>query len=115
MKSSSAKAKGRRCATEVKTIILSLFGSLLDADIVVTSSGETGEDLKFSPAARALLPISVECKNQERLNIWDALEQCEENSGEYTPVVFFRRNRSDLYAAIPAKDLLELYRKAGVQ
>ena len=89
MKTSLAKAKGRRCANEVKELILRSFHNILDSDdIVVTSSGDTGEDLKLSPKARALFPVSIECKNQERLNIWEALEQCRENAGDYTPVVF---------------------------
>ena len=44
--------------------------------------GESGEDIKLSPAARKLIPYSFECKNQEKLNIWEALSQAEENAGD---------------------------------
>ena len=39
--------------------------------------GDSGEDILLSPAARKLFPFSVECKNQEKLNIWSSLEQAE--------------------------------------
>ena len=109
MRTSSAKAKGRRCATETKDAILRVFDSLLPDDVVVTSSGETGEDLKLSPAARKALPVSFECKNVERLNIWEALEQAADNAAEFVPVLVFKRNRSKIYAAIPLEELLRLY------
>jgi hypothetical protein len=70
--------------------------------------GASGEDLLFSPAARRVYPISVEVKNQERLGIWDALEQAEENSGEHQAVLFFKRNRTKFYAALDAEYLVEL-------
>lgn len=108
MKTSSAKAKGRRCANEVKNHLLRVFDVLRPDDIGITSSGETGEDLKLSPKARDLFPYSIECKNVERLNIWKALEQAE-GHGDYTPIVFFRKNRSKLYVAIEAEKFMELY------
>lgn len=110
MKTSSAKAKGRRCAQEVKELILEYFGEfgLSSDDLVVTSSGDTGEDIKMSPLARDFLPISIECKNVERLNIWDALSQARSHSEEFEPVLFFRRNRSPLYVAIEAHILMQL-------
>ena len=98
MKTSSAKAKGRRFAQEIKDLMLENAYILEPDDIVVTSSGDTGEDLKLSPAARKVYPVSIECKNQEKLNIWEALKQAESNAGGYTPVLFFRRNRSKNYA-----------------
>ena len=109
MKSASCKAKGRRAAKEVKAAMLARFKMLKDDDINVTSSGTTGEDLTLSPRARAFIDLSPEVKNQESLNIWAALAQAESNAGEHTPVVFFRRNKSKMYAALAADDLLDLY------
>jgi hypothetical protein len=70
--------------------------------------GDSGEDILLSPAARRLFPFSVECKNQEKLNIWGALEQAEENSGNHTPLVIFKRNRSKTYTVLEFDKLLEL-------
>ena len=50
----------------------------------------------------------MECKNQEKLNIWGALEQAEENSGDHAPLVIFKRNRSKTYAVLEFDKLLEL-------
>jgi hypothetical protein len=50
----------------------------------------------------------VECKNQEKLNIWSSLEQAEENSGNHSPLVIFKRNRSKTYAVLEFDELLKL-------
>ena len=70
--------------------------------------GESGEDIKLSPAARKQIPFSFECKNQEKLNIWDSLQQAEENSGDYSPVLIFKRNRSKTYAVVEIDKFIEL-------
>ena len=70
--------------------------------------GESGEDIILSPAARDLIPFSFECKNQERLNIWESLSQSEENSGDYIPAVVFKRNRSNTYIALDLEEFLKI-------
>lgn len=114
MKASSAKAKGRRCAQELKDLILRYLGTKIeDEDITVTPSGVTGPDLILSPLAKKFLPIAVECKNVEKLNIWAAMEQAETEARVGLPVLFFRRNRSKMYACIEAEHLIKLL--AGVK
>ena len=90
------------------TIILEKFDSLESDDVRSITMGDSGEDILLSPAARKLFPFSVECKNQEKLNIWSALDQAEQNSGEHTPLVIFKRNRSKIYAVLEIEKLLEL-------
>ena len=75
--------------------------------------GESGEDIILSPAARDIIPYSFECKNQERLNIWESLSQAEDNSGDYTPAVVFKRNRTKTYIAIPFETFVDLIKKAN--
>lgn len=108
MKPSSAKNKGRRAAKEVKSLILGFFPELTEDDVIVASSGQTGEDLILSARARGLLPISIECKNVEAINIWKSIAQAEANAKDWQPVLMFRRNKSKLYAAVEADLLLEL-------
>ena len=67
----------------------------------------TGEDIVLSPAAKKIIPYSFECKNVEKLNIWNALEQAETNCDGRTPVVVFKRNRSKTYVAIEYKEWLK--------
>ena len=62
----------------------------------------------LSPAARKLIPYSFECKNQEKLSIWSSLEQAAENSGDYPPVLIFKRNRSKTYVTIELEEFIKL-------
>jgi hypothetical protein len=100
MKSRSAKNKGKRLQNNVRDLLLESFTELEPDDVRSAIMGESGEDIKLSPAARKQIPFSFECKNQEKLNIWDSLQQAEENSGDYSPVLIFKRNRSKTYAVV---------------
>tara|TARA_B100001105_G_C22116404_1_gene325586 strand:+ start:185 stop:532 length:348 start_codon:yes stop_codon:yes gene_type:complete len=109
MKTSSGKAKGRRLQNKVRDVLLEHFSDKLEPDDIRTAiMGETGEDIKLSPAARKLIPYSFECKNQEKLNIWSSLEQAEENSGDYPPVLIFKRNRSKTYVTVELEEFMKL-------
>ena len=100
MKTSSKKGKGRRLQNFVRDRLVTSFPSLEDDDIKVAIMGENGEDIKLSPAAKKAIPYSFECKNQERLSIWESLNQAEENCEDRVPVLVFKRNRSKTYAVI---------------
>jgi len=109
MKPRSAKNKGKRLQNKIRDLILEKFDSKLEPDDVRSiTMGDSGEDILLSPAARKVFPFSVECKNQEKLNIWSSLEQAEENSGKHTPLVIFKRNRSKTYAVLEFEELLQL-------
>ena len=108
MKSRSAKNKGKRLQNKVRDLLLEVFNDLEPDDIRSAIMGESGEDIKLSPAARKLIPYSFECKNQEKLNIWSSLEQAETNSGKHTPLLIFKRNRTKTYAVLEFDKLLEL-------
>jgi hypothetical protein len=108
MKTRSAKSKGRRLQNKVKEILLEAFSELEPDDIRTAIMGESGEDIKLSPAARKQIPYSFECKNQEKINIWESLTQAEENSGDSNPVLVFKRNRSKTYAVLEIEDFIDL-------
>jgi hypothetical protein len=109
VKTSSAKAKGRRLQQEVREAILGVFPELHPDDVKAAVMGESGLDIHLSPAAQARFPFAVECKNVERLNVWAAIEQAEKNrKGALRPLVVFRRNRSRTYAVIELTELLSL-------
>jgi len=109
MRASSAKAKGRRACAALRDLLLSRFPELSPDDIKVVPSGVVGEDLWLSPAARSALPFCFESKNQEKLNIWDALRQAA-GHGSYPGVLSFTRNRGKLYAAVEIETFLTLLR-----
>ena len=108
MKSRSAKNKGKRLQNNVRDLLLESFTELEPDDVRSAIMVESGEDIKLSPAARKQIPFSFECKNQEKLNIWDSLQQAEENSGDYSPVLIFKRNRSKTYAVVEIDKFIEL-------
>ena len=108
MKSRSAKNKGKRLQNKVRDLLLETFNQLEPDDVRSAIMGEQGEDIKLSPAARRLIPYSFECKNQEKINIWDSLQQAEENCGVYDPVLIFKRNRSKTYAVVNVEKFIEL-------
>ena len=108
MKTRSAKNKGKRLQNDVRDLILETFKELEPDDVRSTTMGDSGEDVLLSPAARKLFPFSVECKNQEKLNIWSSLEQTETNAGKHTPLLIFKRNRSKTYAVLQLDDLMEM-------
>ena len=112
MRPQSAKAKGRRFQQWIRSLMLGFADSLLEEDDVrSTSMGAGGEDLLLSPLAQQVFPITPECKNQEALSIWKAMEQAEAHALDTgrTPVLFFKRNHSSSYAALPAAALIRLY------
>lgn len=67
-----------------------------------------GEDLQFSPAARRTYGISVECKAQERLNVWDAYDQASANAGNHEPVLFMKKNRKKPLVVMDAEAFVKL-------
>ena len=112
MKPQSCKSKGRRLQQKVARSILDKFQHLGDGDVVSTSMGAGGEDVRMSPLARASLPLSIECKCVEKINVWACLDQARANTpsgGDVTPCLVFSRNNAPTYAVVPWDVLLELY------
>ena len=111
MKPQSCKNKGRRFQQRIARDIIDAFPHLREDDAISTSMGAGGEDIRLSTAARKALPISIECKCQEKLNVWTCLEQARSNTPSgATPCLVFSRNRAQTYAVVPWCVLLELYR-----
>ena len=109
-KISSRKAKGRKLQQWAAQKVSLLIGLPCGPDEQIASRemGQGGCDVRLIGEARTLFPWSVECKNQEKLNIWSSLEQAENNSGNHAPLVVFKRNRTKTYAVLEFDKLLEL-------
>ena len=82
-------------------------------DIESRSMGAGGEDLIMARSARKKFPYSIECKNQEKVNIWDAYEQAEENSKNYEPIVVLKRNNTKPLVLIDADYFVNLHLDKG--
>ena len=114
MRPQSAKAKGRRAQQRIAQAILKAFPHLQPDDVRSTSMGAAGEDILLSTRARETIPLSVESKNTERLNVWSCIQQCEANTPQgATPCLVFTRNHAKTYAVVPWDVLLDLYRRLG--
>lgn len=111
MKTSSAKSKGRRLCAEVAELLRVMLKVELD-DVRVTPSGVNGPDVQLSPLAKRKFPFCIEAKNQEKISIWAAIKQAEDNALKHggTPMLVFGRNRTQPYVAIPLEALARLYR-----
>lgn len=107
MKTSSCKSKGRRAQQWVRDKLLEWAPHLKQDDIRSTSMGCGGTDIQLSPAAREIYPYDIEVKNTEKLNIWSAIAQAEQNAKDFALVVF-KRNRSEVYVALKFEDFLKL-------
>jgi hypothetical protein len=73
--------------------------------------GAGGEDLIMARAARDKFPFSIECKNVERLNFWEAYEQAKANAGEYEPIVFVKRNRTQPLVLVSAEYFINMRKR----
>lgn len=108
----SAKNKGRRLASELREALLQWAPDLSERDIQITSASVPGPDLYLSPAAEDVYPIVWECKNQEKISIWQAIEQSQgyaDREGVF-PVLCFSRNRAEPMVALRLEDFLRLIR-----
>ena len=108
MKTQSAKAKGRRLQQWMRDLLIEKL-EVHPEDIESRSMGAGGEDLIMARAARKKFPYSIECKNQEKVNIWDSYEQAQENSGDYEPIVVLKRNNTIPLVLIDADYFVRLH------
>jgi hypothetical protein len=102
MKAQSAKAKGRRLQQWVRNQLIEQL-DVHPEDIESRSMGAGGEDLIMARAARQKFPYSIECKNVEKLNVWEAYEQAKANAGDYEPMVIMKKNGKKPLAIIDAE------------
>ena len=108
MKTSSAKAKGRKLQQWFRDLLIEKL-NVHPEDIESRSMGAGGEDLIMARAARKKFPYSIECKNQEAVNVWKSYEQAKENSGDYDPIVVLKRNNTKPLVLVDADYFVRLH------
>jgi len=95
MKTRSAKAKGRRLQNRIVQMLSEAFPQWHPDDIRPAIMGESGADIKLSPAAQQQCPWAIEAKNQERVNLWKAYAQAEAHAREKSntePILVVSKN-----------------------
>jgi len=109
MKPQSAKAKGRNLQKWTRERLIEEL-DIHPEDIKSTSMGAGGEDVIMARAARKKFPYSIECKNQEKVNLWAAYDQASENSGDYEPLVVLKKNRTKPLVLLDADYFFKLHK-----
>ena len=109
MKTQSAKAKGRRLQQEFRKLLIEEL-NIHPEDIESRSMGAGGEDLIMARAAREKFPYSIECKNQEKLNLWESYKQATENSKDYEPIVVIKKNNHKKLVIVDAEYFVKLHK-----
>jgi hypothetical protein len=112
MKTQSAKAKGRRLQQWVRDQLIEELG-VHPEDVESRSMGAGGEDLIMARAAREKFPYSIECKNVEKLNVWDAYEQAKANCGNYEPIVVMKKNGKKPVVVVDAEYFVRLHNEGS--
>lgn len=112
MKPASCKAKGRALQNHIAKRIRELF-ALSENDVKPAVMGESGIDIKLSDAARSVFPYAIEAKNVEKLNVWQAWEQAEQNAKKEAlePMLIIKKNGKNPLMVLEMEEGLTLIRK----
>ena len=73
--------------------------------------GSQGEDIIMGKQSREKFGYSIECKNQERVNVWASYEQAETNCKGYEPLLVIKRNRSKPLVVMDAEHFVSLFKE----
>ena len=112
IKTSSAKAKGRRLQQFVRDRILAAFPKLDQSDVRSTSMGAAGEDVLLSKAARDAFPYSVECKSLKSVAVYKHVDQAISNCPKNAePLVIIKADRRAPLAILDAEHFFELTKR----
>lgn len=101
----SKKAKGTRLEKEISTQLERVLG---DYGVKATRMPMSGAIDRFKSDLFTNLPVSFECKNQERWSVHEWWQQCEQDAGFKMPILVMSRNHSSNYAMLKFNDLLVL-------
>ena len=110
MRPSSAKAKGRKLQQWVVEKLVALLGFDTE-DLETRTMGSSGEDVIMGVQSRKQFPYSIECKNQQAVNVWKAYEQSCANCKDYEPLVIIKRNNTKPLALVDAEYFIKLHNR----
>lgn len=112
IKTSSAKAKGRKLQQWTAKKILSKFKELELDDCKSNPMGAHGEDVLLSPAARRLLGITIECKARKSIAVYSYVDQAIANAPKgMEPVVIVKADRKQPLVVVDATYFFNLLKQ----
>ena len=110
MKPQSAKSKGRKLQQWFTKLLVDVL-DMDEEDLESRPMGSQGEDIIMGKLSRGKFPYSIECKNQEAVNVWKAYAQAQENCKTYEPLVVIKRNRSKPLVLVDAEHFVSLFKE----
>lgn len=112
MKTSSAKAKGRRFQHFITQKISDLLGIPCGKDELIESRemGQSGSDVKLIGPAKKLFPFSyIECKNQEKFKLNEWINQARDGSINNNDwILFVKKNRWNPVVVLDVEKFFEI-------
>ena len=105
----NSRAKGARSERELAKILRD--NGFVNARRGCQYNGLNGD----ADIVDALPGIHIECKNNQRLNIFDAMEQSARDSkGMEIPVVMHKKDRKPWLCTLRLEEFLMIYKMAGI-
>ena len=110
MRTSSAKAKGRKLQDWTKEKLITHLNLPIETDLIRTAvMGESGADVQLMGDLKKQFPFSIECKNQEKYKgIYDVLEQATTHS-KMEPLGIIKMNRHKPIVVLDAEYFLQIF------
>ena len=110
MKAKSAIAKGKN----FERLIAKIFAKAFNTNIRRTP-GSGNLDIKgdLRNLSGPLEEWVIECKKQEKINIWDCIHQSQRQAGSKKWLLVFSRNREKEYVCLDLQDWIELIQMKG--
>jgi Holliday junction resolvase len=107
----NANQKGKRFEREVAKLLNKKFNTNVRRTPMSGGMSIKGDIIDINPDS-VLYDYHFECKNQEKLNIWKALEQARSDRpmGK-TPLVVFTKNFESNYVAIELDDFMNILKE----
>ena len=107
-----SESKGRRLQQQFRELLIEEL-NIHPEDIESRSMGAGGEDLIMA-RAREKFPYSIECKNVEKLNVWEAYKQAEENSKDYKILVVMKKNNHKTLVVLDAEHFVKIHKDSDL-
>jgi hypothetical protein len=93
---------------KVRDMILKRHPSLEPDDVKSTGMGQSGEDVQLSPAARKLLPFSIECKSYASMAFYKWYDQAVINTPkDCEPILVAKANHRSPVVIVDAEYFFE--------
>ena len=108
----NAKQKGNRFERAVAKIINKMFDNANTKRTPLSGGMDFKGDIICLNPDSIISRFSIECKNQEKAQVWKWLAQARNDCERYKePLLVFTKNHEDIYAALPFDNFLNILKE----